>query len=59
MNLKSKDLRANPSQKRLFDAEQVTNTKVLQHAMGSRSDASLLTQANGALGKDPPRSIPT
>jgi len=34
--MEAKELRANPSYEGVFDPEQVTNIKVLQHAMGSK-----------------------
>ena len=41
------------------DVKQATKIKVLQHVMGSRNEAPLITQGNGTLGEDPPKSIPT
>jgi len=39
------------------DIWQVTNTMILQHAMGSWHRASLITQGSSALGEDTPRTI--
>jgi len=59
MDFKPKDPRANPSQKGVFDVKQVTDTKVLQHAMGLKQSTPLITSGNWALEEDCLRRIPT
>jgi len=55
MDFNNKDLRANPSEEGVFDAEQVTNLKILQSLMGFRHGSSLSMHESGVLGEDPPR----
>jgi len=43
MDFNLKDLRANPSQEGLLDAEQATCLKIFQSVMGSRHEAPQIT----------------
>jgi len=48
----AKILRANPSQKGVLDMKQANDAKVLEHAMGLKQGALLITYENKALGED-------
>jgi len=57
--MEAKDLMENSSQEGVFDVQQVTNTKALEHVKGSKQGAPIITLENIALGEDPPISKPT
>jgi len=59
MEFNNKNFRENPSQTGVFKAEQAISIKILQWIMRPRHGALVITHGNGALRKDPPRSIHT
>jgi len=59
MDFNIKDLRENPSQEEVFDAEQAINLKIFQPLMRLRHGASVVTHESGARGEDPPRPFHT